>query len=246
MNQPVIGIAASVCLAGEGLAAGGERLFAGGAYVRAVAMAGGCPVVLPFTGGAAQAGRHLALVDGVVLAGGGDVGPWLYGAEPRPGLGAVWPERDEYELALVKTAAALGRPVLGICRGLQAANVALGGTLLQELAGRPGGLQHFQASRGEVAGHTVTVRSGTLLYRVLRRERLRTNSFHHQAIDELAPGLYASAQAADGVVEAVESATGRLLAVQWHPEDMTESQPVMLELFRWLTGAAAERGRRQE
>ncbi len=246
MNQPVIGIAASVCLAGEGQAAGSERLFAGGAYVRAVALAGGCPVVLPFAGGAAQAGRHLALVDGVVLTGGGDVGPWLYGAEPRPGLGVVWPERDEYELARVRTAAALGRPVLAICRGLQVVNVALGGTLHQELRGRPGVLQHFQESRGDVAGHTVAVRAGTLLYRVLRRERLATNSFHHQAVDELAPGLIVCAQTADGVVEAVENVPGRLLAVQWHPEDMLVSQPAMAELFRWLVATAADRGRRQE
>jgi len=240
VNKPVIGIASSIW------ADGGERLFAGGEYVRAVARAGGCPVVLPFLGGAAQAGRHLAVVDGVVLTGGGDVGPWLYGAEPRPSLGAVWPERDEYELALVRAAVALGRPVLAICRGLQVANVAFGGTLHQDLAGRPGGRQHFQASRGDVAGHTVAVRAGSLLFRVLRRERLATNSFHHQAVDELAPGLCVCGQTADGVVEALEGAAGRLLAVQGHPEDMLGSEPAMLELFRWLTGAAADRGRRQE
>ncbi len=236
MNQPVIGVAASI------FAAGGERLFAGGAYIRAVMLAGGCPVVLPFLGGAEQAGRHLAAVDGVVLTGGGDVGPWLYGAEPEPGLGRVCPERDEYELALVRTAGSLGRPVLGICRGLQAANVALGGTLLQELDGRAGGVQHWQASSAEVAGHSVAVKAGSLLHRVLRRERLRTNSFHRQAADAVAPGLSVCAQAADGIAEAVEGLSGRLLAVQWHPEDMLASQPVMLELFRWLVNAAAGRG----
>lgn len=236
MNKPVIGIAASIWPDGE------ERLFAGAAYVRAVALAGGCPVVLPFTGGAEQAGRHLAVVDGVVLTGGGDVDPWLYGAEPLPGLGRVWPERDEYELALVTTAEALGRPVLGICRGLQAATVALGGTLLQDLRGRPGGLQHWQESRGEVAGHTVAVRAGTLLHRVLRRDNVRTNSFHRQAADMVAPGLTVCGRTADGVAEALEDAAGLLLAVQWHPEDMLASQPVMLELFRWLVNTAAGRG----
>lgn len=236
MNKPVIGIAASIWADGE------ERLFAGGAYIRAVAQAGGCPVMLPFTGGAAQAGCHLAVVDGVVLTGGGDVDPWLYGAEPLPGLGRVWPERDEYEVALVRTAGALGRPVLGICRGLQAANVALGGTLHQDLRGRTGGLQHWQESRGAVAGHAVAVKTGTLLHRVLRREKVRTNSFHHQAIDEVAPGLVVCGRTADGVVEAVEGASGLLLAVQWHPEDMLGSQPVMLELFRWLVTEAARRG----
>jgi putative glutamine amidotransferase len=236
VNRPVIGIAASIWADRE------ERLFAGGAYVRAVAQAGGCPVVLPFTGGSAQAGRHLAVVDGVVLTGGGDVDPWLYGAEPLPGLGRVWPERDEYELALVRTAVALGRPVLGICRGLQAANVALGGTLHQDLRGRAGGLQHWQESRGEVAGHTVAVRAGTLLYRVLRQDKVRTNSFHRQAADKAAPGLTVCGWTADGVTEAMEDAAGLLLTVQWHPEDMLGSQPVMLELFRWLVNTAAGRG----
>ncbi|MDT8902428.1 gamma-glutamyl-gamma-aminobutyrate hydrolase family protein [Anaeroselena agilis] len=236
MITPVIGIAASIWADGE------ERLFAGGAYVRAVARAGGCPVVLPFTGGEAQAGCHLAVVDGVVLTGGGDVDPWLYGAEPLPGLGRVCPERDEYELTLVRTAGALGRPVLGICRGLQAANVALGGTLLQDVRGRPNGLQHWQESRAEVAGHAVAVKAGTLLHRVLRRETVRTNSFHRQAVDEVAPGLLVCGRAADGVVEAVEDIAGLLLAVQWHPEDMVDSQPAMLELFRWLVNKAAGRG----
>ncbi len=241
MNQPVIGIAAGVS-AGDG----GERLFAGAGYVRAVLQAGGCPVVLPFTGGAAQASRHLAVVDGVVLTGGGDVDPWLYGEEPLPGLGVVWPERDAYELALVRAATALGRPVLAICRGLQVANVALGGTLRQDLRGRPGGLQHYQESGDEVAGHTVAVKAGTLLHSVLRLDRVRTNSFHHQAIDKVAAGLGVCAQAADGVIEAVESAAGRLLAVQWHPERMWAGEPVMLELFRWLVNTAANLGRRRE
>jgi len=241
MNQPVIGIAAGVA-AGEG----GERLFAGAGYVRAVLEAGGCPVVLPFTGGAVQAGRHLAVVDGVVLTGGGDVAPWLYGAEPLPGLGTVWPERDEYEVALVRSAAALGRPVLAVCRGLQVANVALGGTLRQDLRGRAGGLQHYQESGGEVAGHMVTVKRGTLLHGVLGLDTVRTNSFHHQAADTVATGLCVCAQATDGVIEAVEGAAGRLLAVQWHPERMWAGEPAMLELFRWLVDMAANRGRRRE
>ncbi len=241
MNQPVIGIAAGVAVV-----EGGERLFAGAGYVRAVLQAGGCPVVLPFTGGSAQAGRHLAVVDGVVLTGGGDVAPWLYGEEPLPGLGAVWPERDAYEMALVRAAAALGRPVLAVCRGLQVANVALGGTLRQDLGGRQGGLQHCQESGGEVAGHTVAVKAGTLLHSVLRLDRLRTNSFHHQAAAAVAAGLRVCAQAADGVIEALEDAGGRLLAVQWHPERMVAGEPAMLELFRWLVNTAANQGRRRE
>lgn len=243
MKEPVIGITASVFVAEGGPGAGAVRLFAGAEYVAAVARAGGCPVVLPGTGGRERAERHLDAVDGVVLTGGGDVDPWLYGEEPRPGLGRVWPERDEYELALVRATMARGVPVLGICRGLQVVNVALGGTLLQDLAGVAGAVQHWQDAANHVEGHTVTLAAGSLLQRVLGQERLRTNSFHHQAVRKAAPGLTVSAWTADGMVEGLEDEAGLVLAVQWHPEGMADRQPAMLALFAWLVAAARGGGK---
>lgn len=238
MNQPVVGITASALTVESGPGLGGEKFFAGKGYIDAVGRAGGCPVILPFGGGAGVAGRHLVVADAILLSGGGDVDPWLYGEEPRPGLGRVCPERDEYEIALVRLACELGKPVLGICRGMQVINVALGGTLHQDVRCLAGALQHFQEAGGQVAGHSVQIKAGSLLHRLVGGDTLRTNSFHNQAVKALAAGLTACARSADGVLEALEGQTVPLLAVQWHPEGMCGRHPVMLELFRWLVRAA--------
>lgn len=241
MQQPIIGVTASLYVTATGLTAGSARFCAASDYIEAVNRAGGCPVVLPYTTSSDVVDRHLDIIDGLVLTGGGDIDPYLYGEEPIPSLGEVSPGRDDYEINLVLAALNRGLPILGICRGIQVVNVALGGTLYQDLSGLAGILQHYQNSRRQVAGHKVRIKRDSLLYRTIGLEDLRTNSFHHQAVKAVAPGLKISAQTSDGTVEVIESEAKALLAVQWHPESMIRSQPIMLELFRWLVNTAAKR-----
>lgn len=217
------------------------RLYLPHAYWRAVAAAGGTPVLLPPAGAAVD---NLAeRLDGLLLSGGGDPDPWHFGEEPRPGLGAVTPERDRFELELTRLALARGMPVLGICRGMQVLNVASGGTLLQDIPeGVPAPLKHSQNAPRWYPTHGVEIRPGTLLARILGTTGLRVNSFHHQAVRDTAPGLTVSAVAPDGVIEGLEApGPAFVLGVQWHPEAMWEKEPVQHTLFTAFVDAARKR-----
>ena len=161
-------------------------------------------------------------IRGLVLTGGEDVEPALYGAARHPKLEDTDPVRDAAELALIAAARARRLPILAICRGIQILNVALGGTLFQDLASeRPGPVTHT----GTDGRHAVRVEPGSLLERTLGSRAATVNSRHHQAIRDLAPGLRAVAWAEDGLIEGAEPADAGapwMLAVQWHPEDLTE------------------------
>ena len=197
-----------------------ERVTLNTAYVRALDGAGLVPLAVPTMLAPERASAALAAVRGLVLTGGEDVAPELYRSKPHPKLGEVDLARDAAELALIAAARQRRMPILAICRGIQILNVAFGGTLYQDLASeRPGPISH------ESGDHGLRVDAGSLLERTLGTRAATVNSRHHQAIRDLAPGLKAVAWADDGVVEAVElAAPGApwMLAVQWHPEDLTE------------------------
>jgi len=199
-----------------------ERVTLNTAYVRALENAGLVPLAVPTMLAADRAAAALAAVRGLVLTGGEDVAPDRYGATPHPRLGDVDPVRDAAELALIAAARSRRLPILAICRGIQILNVALGGTLYQDLdSERPGLVPHSD----ETARHGVRVAAGSLLERTLGMRSATVNSRHHQAIRDLAPGLKAVAWADDGVIEAAEPADANapwIVAVQWHPEDLTE------------------------
>ncbi len=201
---------------------GRERVTLNTAYVRALESAGLVPLAVPTMLAPERAGAALTAVRGLVLTGGEDVAPARYGATPHPRLGDVDPGRDAAELALIAAARARRVPILAICRGIQILNVALGGTLYQDLdSERPGPVPHSD----ETARHAVRVEAGSLLERTLGTRSASVNSRHHQAIRDLAPGLKAVAWADDGVIEAAEPADTTapwMVAVQWHPEDLTE------------------------
>ncbi|MEH0469099.1 gamma-glutamyl-gamma-aminobutyrate hydrolase family protein [Streptomyces sp. B21-097] len=199
-------------------------------YPRLVQRAGGLAAMLP-PDAPGHAAATVARLDAVVIAGGPDVEPGRYGAEPDPRTGPPARERDAWELALIEAALTAGLPLLGICRGMQLLNVALGGTLTQHLDG------HIEAV-GVVGRHPVVPVPGTLYGRVVAEET-SVPTYHHQAVDRLGTGLVASAHAADGTVEAVElPSAGWVLGVQWHPE-LGEDVRVMRALVTAASRPAA-------
>lgn len=204
------------------LVEGRERVTLNTAYVRALEGAGLIPLAVPTMLAPSLAAASLEAVRGLVLTGGEDVAPERYGATPHPRLGDVDSIRDAAEIALIEAARARRLPILAICRGIQILNVALGGTLYQDLdSERPGPVPHA----GARSLHPVRVERGSLLARTLGTERATVNSRHHQAIRDLAPGLKAVAWADDGIIEGAESSDAGdpwTVAVQWHPEDSTE------------------------
>jgi len=197
-------------------------------YVTAVQRAGGLAVLLPPDPVATEdPGQLLELIDGLMLAGGADIDPSCYGQEAHPNTTDTVPERDAFEIALVRAAIERDMPVLGICRGMQLINVACGGTLLQHLPERFGHHEHRRVVGSfDGADHNVELREGTLAMRVVGEARHATKSHHHQGIDRLGDGLEVSGVSAmDGLPEAIEVAGARfVLGVQWHPEaDETSS-----------------------
>jgi putative glutamine amidotransferase len=207
------------------------------AYVTAVVDAGGVPFVLPSLE-PAEAAAVVPCLDGILLAGGGDVDPARYGAEPTDTLVGVDERRDAYELALVDAAVALGLPVLGICRGAQVLNVARGGTLVQHLPAVTAQPHRVEEKWGEVAHH-VRVSPGSGLAAVVGTDDLGVNTLHHQAVDVAGVDLQVVSWAEDGTAEAVESrGPARLLGVQWHPE-LLPGEPRHRALFTWLVASAA-------
>jgi putative glutamine amidotransferase len=202
---------------------GGDRTGVNAAYVRSVLAAGGVPLVLSPLMGASLAARALEGVDGLVLSGGEDLDPSWYGANPSPFLDPPSRDRDQFELALFACARQRGLPTLGICRGIQLVNVALGGTLYQDLpTERPGSVEHRPDGARDLRSHRVRIQAGSRAAAALGRTEVMVNSSHHQAIRDIAPELQATGWTDDGLIEAVETSgdTPWLLAVQWHPEEM--------------------------
>lgn len=223
MTQPLVGITgrrrdASVLAAPSGFADAPLDIFFAD-YATSVARAGGTPVFLPLDGDPADLATRL---DAVLLAGGEDVDPSNYGASPAPELGHTDPQRDSFELALVRAAIGADVPVLGICRGQQLLNVALGGTLVQHVGG------HSQDEHRSERTHAVSIVEGTR-HAALLGGSARVNSFHHQVVDRLGDGVVAAAYDDDGAIEAIDVPGARAMAVQWHPEAFG-GDPV----FSWL------------
>jgi putative glutamine amidotransferase len=228
---------------------GRVRVRVNAAYTQALAAAGLVPLVVPpLRAPGAAAAAILAAVAGLVVTGGEDVDPACYGADTHPALGAVNAERDATEIALVRAARERGLPTLAICRGVQLLNVALGGTLFQDLpTERPGTGSHDPADAARSARtHPVRVEPGSRLAGSLGCDSLHVNSLHHQALDRVAPALRATAHAPDGVIEGAESADPAAwwaVGVQWHPEELIDTaEPWDRALFAAF--AAEVRGRR--
>ncbi len=243
-RRPLIGISASFHDFGD---------YGGVGVQRPIVAAGGVPVTLAQLPEAID--DVLARVDGVMLAPGRDIEPWRYGQSPDPLLAATEPRRDEFELRLTPAVLARGLPVLGVCRGMQVLNVALGGTLVQDVRLRKGWREHpsdpgwrawkqmegTALSGGQVPPHPrhpIGVSEPSVLFDALGSTRVSVNSFHHQAISELGRGLQATAVAPDGVIEAVELAGRPVLGVQWELQEEWRIDPRFQRVFDWFVAAA--------
>jgi putative glutamine amidotransferase len=239
-RRPLIGITCSTSAFDSQAKQPQDRL--NEAYTRAVLEAGGLPVLLPNVEWKQAHGALLERLDGVLLSGGYDVHPCWFGEREVHVTAEIDQARDRSEMPLIQAAVESGRPLLAICRGIQTLNVAMGGTLVQDLPSeRPSGIQHRQTEARHVETHAVEVAPDSRLGEIIGARRMGVNSFHHQAVKELAPGLRATAWAPDGLIEAVEGAGPRfMLGVQFHPEEMTGSSEGARRIFRSFVEACRD------
>jgi putative glutamine amidotransferase len=233
MSGKIVGITCGTLAAAE---IGGRRQALSVAYSQAVERAGGVPILLPVMTEPEVTARYLDVLDGLLLSGGVDIAPVRYGQEPHPKLGEVDADRDATELPLLREALARDLPVFGICRGIQTLNVALGGTLYQDLPSEsPSDIHHQQGDRQiprSQPSHPIRITPGSRLRAIVGAEEMPVNSMHHQALREVAEELIVSACAADGVIEAVEMPSRRyVVAVQFHPEETAPQDEKSRRLF---------------
>jgi putative glutamine amidotransferase len=209
-------------------------------YISAIENAGGTPILLPLVQNNSCTADFLSVIDGLLLSGGVDADPFLYGEEPRPALGRIDVDKDRVEMSLIAKTLEIDLPILGICRGIQILNVAAGGTLYQDISMYSSTiLKHRQDAPRSYATHAIEVQEGNRLLDILGQSSIRVNSFHHQAVRKAAPGFIVSAIARDGIVEGIESAHHSFaIGVQFHPELMWQNNPPITALFVAFVSAA--------
>jgi putative glutamine amidotransferase len=195
------------------------------AYVTALESAGLIPLIIPPLSSASAAAAIMDSVSGLVLTGGEDVDPARYGEKRHEKVRSINAARDATEAALIQEAKARGKPVLAICRGIQILNVALGGTLVQDIQSQCNTtIAHDEDSPRDARSHEISVEPGSLIAKAVGTEHLTVNSFHHQSVKRVADGMRVTARSPDGVIEGIESTEDWwVMAVQWHPEEMTDS-----------------------
>lgn len=238
MSTPVIGIVTSRIQYNKK-----PVMFLNEAYVQAVLGAGAAPLLIPLGLPEETLRQAVSRLDGVLFSGGGDMSPERYGSQSHPRVDGVDEDRDREEMALYAQVLNEGKPFLGICRGIQVLNVAMGGTLYEDILDQhPGAIKHDQYPNipRDYLAHAVQITEETRLAKILGKPIVEVNSLHHQGIRNLAPGLKASAYAPDGIVEGVEVPGHPFgLAVQWHPEHL-QAHETMRALMRAFAEAASQ------
>lgn len=219
-----------------------ERIFLNEDYLRAIRHFGGIPVLIPATAGEEEQAMLLNLCDGLVLTGGNDIDPALYGEEVLNDTVEPAPERDAGEYRLCDMALERKLPILGICRGLQMLNVYFGGTLHQDIPSQcPSDVKHRMEEPWHRTEHDCLVHGASPLFSLLGQETIHVNSHHHQAVKDIAPGLRAMGKCSDGIVEALWKPGDTLLwAVQWHPEKIWDIEASSARIFRAFIDACEQ------
>jgi putative glutamine amidotransferase len=238
--QPLIGVTASVALRGPAF---GETYTLSRRYVDAVQAAGGVTVIVPHNLTKPELWGMFERLDGLLLSGGGDIDPELFHEARHPATDEIHTDRDRVELALARWVVEHDKPCLAICRGIQVLNVALGGSLIQDIPTEvPDALEHrfdYDRVARDYLAHPVKIEADSLLARVMQSDHAQTNSWHHQSIKQVGTNLRVTGYAPDGVIEAAEVPGKRFaLAVQWHPEWMYDNYPEHKRLFEGLVQAA--------
>lgn len=231
--KPLIGIAANVFVESSFHL---EQNVVGCHYIDSIKKGGGLPVLIPFSQNQTDISSYVKLCDGFLFCGGGDINPLLYGENPHALLGSGNLELDQFQLMLMKKIIEAKKPVLGICRGIQILNVALGGSVYQDFSlDQKEHIKHMQhEAKRYFPTHKVTFLNGSILYGLFGDE-LYTNSYHHQSLNKLGDTLIATGFAEDGIIESIEVVGHPYqIGVQWHPENFIETSNVMLPLFEQL------------
>lgn len=236
--KPIIGIPTHLMFIGSSPSGGKEVSYCNEDFSLAISKAGGIPLLLPTLSHNEDILNQLLLCDGILLPGGDDINPLLYGEEPSSNLGEVYASVDQYEITLTRFALSHNKPILGICRGCQLLNIVLGGNVYQDLSEYPTvHLKHSQKARRHEATHTVQIKPDSLIHDLFG-DSLEVNSFHHQAICNLGKGVTATAHAKDNIIESIQLMTKPfVLGVQWHPEIMLNQSSAMLPLFQAFINA---------
>ncbi|ODG93145.1 MULTISPECIES: gamma-glutamyl-gamma-aminobutyrate hydrolase family protein [Bacillaceae] len=241
MTKPIIGITTSYVKHNNNM----EGVYIHQDYHQAIERGGGIPLLLPTISDPDAINCYVNLCDGFIFSGGEDLDPVFFGQDPHPKIGFFKTDRDEFELTLFHAVRKTGKPIFGVCRGLQLINVACGGTLIQDIETHCSHMmRHEQTVPRSLPFHTVSIRESKL-HEIIGTNEIKVNSLHHQAIDELGDGLVITARSNDGIIEAIEGSDDPyLVAVQWHPESMSEKHETMQRLFDTLIKTACEKRER--
>ncbi|MDO5713520.1 MAG: gamma-glutamyl-gamma-aminobutyrate hydrolase family protein [Tissierellia bacterium] len=228
----------------------GEKVitYVNAGYIDAVSMNGGIPLIIPYSPRACDGISLLKHCDGVIFPGGTDVNPILFDEQPSEKLGPVDPEVDDFLYDVMKECIRRKMPMLTICKGMQLLNIALGGTLYQDLSCRKEeSISHLQFIDRSFPFHEVNLVKDSLMYSIFQKDSIYTNSLHHQAIKKIAPELRITGTTSDGLVEAIEGKEIPVIGVQWHPEDMVANPRnyFMNKLFKYFIKEMAGKTRRR-
>ncbi|MDC7952887.1 gamma-glutamyl-gamma-aminobutyrate hydrolase family protein [Liquorilactobacillus mali] len=238
-KKPIIGISGSIIKDQGGIFPGYRRAYVNNDYIRAVNNNGGIALILP-TSPAETAKQIIDAVDGLILSGGQDVSPFNYGEEIQQKCGAIFPERDKFEFALLEAAEEKKIPILGICRGAQIIDVYRGGSLYQDISYRgEHTLRHFQLQDPPMPTHKIKIAENSLLNKIMQKNSVIVNSFHHQLVKSVPASLQITGTTSDGVVEAFEDSNFEFfLGVQFHPEMLIDSVESANMVFQRMVEAA--------
>lgn len=241
MGNPIIGVFADTMSCNKGGFGDVTRQYINAAYISAVEDAGAVPFIIPVSNDLEKTKKLIDLCDGLLFPGGEDIDPGYYGENPHKIWEKSVPEVDKFLFHSLLYALEQRKPALGICKGMQMMVVATGGSLYQDIYSQreEETFLHCQSGRRTYGVHQVQIDKDSRLFQILETGQIATNSMHHQSVRTLGKGLRLSAHTEDGIVEAVESLDGRLIGVQWHPEEMVPESGAMKRLFKNLVQRAS-------